>query len=64
MDLGIDKDDVFILQSGDVLAMDDNSASALPLAASRDDDCLVLGVIFQSLYIDQSVVWYTDPVEV
>ena len=27
MDLGIDKDDVFILQSGDVLAMDDNSAS-------------------------------------
>lgn len=27
MDLGIDKDDVFILQSGDVLSLDDNSAS-------------------------------------
>ncbi len=26
MDLGIDKDDVFILQSGDVLSLDDNSA--------------------------------------
>ncbi len=27
IDLGIDKDDVFILQSGDVLSLDDNSAS-------------------------------------
>ncbi len=27
MDLGINKDDVFILQSGDVLSLDDNSAS-------------------------------------